>query len=183
MAEAANYLITIDTEAGVLKVEKAAYQATEVNYGVIYAVGGACPNGWSVDDATPLRQNLSNPVEYAANIELKAAPESFKLTTNNNGGFDNQWFFFRDADDAAKISTDATDDRQWSVEEAGLKGVTVNTVANTIVIGAQISAAIQVVDDANLPVEYYNLQGVRVAQPESGLYIRVQGKKAVKIAF
>ena len=36
-------------------------------------------------------------------------------------------------------------------------------------------------DDANAPVEYYNLQGVRVANPESGLYIRVQGKKATKV--
>ena len=38
-----------------------------------------------------------------------------------------------------------------------------------------------VVDEANAPVEYYNLQGVRVANPENGLYIRVQGKKATKV--
>lgn len=38
-----------------------------------------------------------------------------------------------------------------------------------------------VADDANAPVEYYNLQGVRVANPENGLYIRVQGKKATKV--
>lgn len=37
--------------------------------------------------------------------------------------------------------------------------------------------------DENAPVEYYNLQGVRVAQPESGIYIRLQGKKAVKVAL
>lgn len=36
-------------------------------------------------------------------------------------------------------------------------------------------------EDSNAPVEYYNLQGVRVANPESGLYIRVQGKKATKV--
>lgn len=35
--------------------------------------------------------------------------------------------------------------------------------------------------DENAPVEYYNLQGVRVANPESGLYIRRQGSKAVKV--
>ena len=33
------------------------------------------------------------------------------------------------------------------------------------------------VDDANAPVEYFNLQGVRVANPENGLYIRRQGNK------
>lgn len=37
------------------------------------------------------------------------------------------------------------------------------------------------VDGVDAPVEYYNLQGIRVANPESGLYIRRQGKKAVKV--
>ncbi len=35
--------------------------------------------------------------------------------------------------------------------------------------------------DENAPVEYYNLQGVRIAHPERGLYIRVQGNKATKV--
>ncbi len=34
---------------------------------------------------------------------------------------------------------------------------------------------------ANGPAVYYNLQGVRVANPENGLYIRVQGKKVSKV--
>lgn len=38
-----------------------------------------------------------------------------------------------------------------------------------------------VVEDENAPVEYYNLQGVRVANPENGLYIRRQGNKATKV--
>ena len=33
----------------------------------------------------------------------------------------------------------------------------------------------------NAPVEYFNLQGVRVANPENGLYIRRQGNKVEKI--
>lgn len=37
------------------------------------------------------------------------------------------------------------------------------------------------VDDANAPVEYYNLQGVRVQNPENGLYIRRQGKNVTKV--
>jgi len=31
------------------------------------------------------------------------------------------------------------------------------------------------------PVEYYNLQGIRVENPESGLYIRRQGNKSTKV--
>lgn len=36
-------------------------------------------------------------------------------------------------------------------------------------------------DDANAPVVYYNLQGVRVENPSNGIFIRVQGKKTEKI--
>lgn len=36
-------------------------------------------------------------------------------------------------------------------------------------------------NDNDAPVVYYNLQGVRVANPENGLYIRVQGNKATKV--
>lgn len=37
--------------------------------------------------------------------------------------------------------------------------------------------------DQNGPVEYYNLQGIRVANPEHGLYIRRQGNKTPKVSF
>lgn len=37
-----------------------------------------------------------------------------------------------------------------------------------------------VVDDANAPVEYYNLQGVKVVNPSNGIFIKVQGAKATK---
>ncbi|MGM9804220.1 MAG: hypothetical protein ACI308_08605 [Muribaculaceae bacterium] len=35
--------------------------------------------------------------------------------------------------------------------------------------------------DVNAPVEYYNLQGVKVANPENGIFIKKQGAKATKI--
>ena len=37
------------------------------------------------------------------------------------------------------------------------------------------------VEDADAPIEYYNLQGVRVAEPENGIFIRRQGNKATKV--
>lgn len=37
------------------------------------------------------------------------------------------------------------------------------------------------VENVNAPVEYYNFQGVRVANPENGMFIRVQGGKATKV--
>lgn len=38
-----------------------------------------------------------------------------------------------------------------------------------------------VTEDADAPVEYFNLQGVRVANPENGLFIRRQGNKVTKV--
>ena len=37
--------------------------------------------------------------------------------------------------------------------------------------------------DADVPVEYYNLQGIRVDNPSSGIYIRRQGSKATKVVL
>lgn len=39
----------------------------------------------------------------------------------------------------------------------------------------------EIVFDADAPVEYYNLQGVKVAEPANGLYIRRQGAKTEKV--
>ena len=36
-------------------------------------------------------------------------------------------------------------------------------------------------NDANAPVEYYNLQGVKVSNPSNGIFIKVQGKKTEKV--
>lgn len=45
------------------------------------------------------------------------------------------------------------------------------------------TAIVNVVADENAPVEYYNLQGVRVANPTNGLYIKKQGTKTTKVAL
>lgn len=37
------------------------------------------------------------------------------------------------------------------------------------------------IDNSDAPVEYYNLQGMRVSNPENGIFIRRQGNKAVKV--
>ncbi len=38
-----------------------------------------------------------------------------------------------------------------------------------------------IVEDANAAVEYFNLNGIRVANPENGLYIRRAGSKVEKV--
>lgn len=45
----------------------------------------------------------------------------------------------------------------------------------------QVTGVEDVTVDENAPVEYYNLQGVRVDNPENGIYIRRQGSKVSKV--
>lgn len=45
------------------------------------------------------------------------------------------------------------------------------------------SAISEISADENAPVEYFNLQGIRVANPENGLYIRRQGNKVSKVVL
>ena len=57
-----------------------------------------------------------------------------------------------------------------------------NVTDNTIELSnEQYTGIADITVDENAPVEYFNLQGVRVANPENGLYIRRQGGKATKV--
>ena len=51
----------------------------------------------------------------------------------------------------------------------------------TIVMPQGFDSLTGVEIDNNLPVEYFNLQGIKVENPESGIYIRRQGNEAVKV--
>ena len=50
-------------------------------------------------------------------------------------------------------------------------------------LAAEVTGINNVITDAdeNAPVEYYNLQGVKVEKPENGIFIKKQGAKATKI--
>ncbi len=50
-------------------------------------------------------------------------------------------------------------------------------------LGTEATGVAGVAADENAPVEYYNLQGIRVANPEKGIFIKRQGNKATKVAL
>lgn len=63
----------------------------------------------------------------------------------------------------------------WYYQDAKItEGVTSN--GETAIEGVEADEL-----DANAPVVYYNLQGVRVNNPEGGLFIKRQGNKATKV--
>ena len=68
----------------------------------------------------------------------------------------------------------------------GFHHKTQTTYANTRIDDVSIKAAESGVvsvlgDDADVPVEFYNLQGIKVDNPVSGLYIRRQGRTVEKV--
>lgn len=71
--------------------------------------------------------------------------------------------------------------------QIGFRYMSTEEIAGTweiqhIAIIGQIEAGVtDIVVDENAPVEFFNLQGVRVANPENGLYIRKQGNKVSKV--
>lgn len=95
------------------------------------------------------------------------------------------WDIAIDADGNAKISNKGREGAylSWKAYNQNFELVTTDKETGTIQLYASNAAGVNdiVAEDSNAPVEYYNLQGVRVANPENGLYIRVQGKKATKV--
>ena len=70
----------------------------------------------------------------------------------------------------------ATNEVQFTVDNSGRVDINSINVNDPVVTGVE-----DVTVDENAPVEYYNLQGVRVANPENGIYIRRQGSKVSKV--
>lgn len=57
-----------------------------------------------------------------------------------------------------------------------------NTLTRTITI-SKTTGIDGIVAEENAPVEYYNLQGIRVENPANGIFIRRQGNKTTKVAL
>lgn len=184
VAENGNYTITVNTTAMVASVVKSEYTATEITTCSLFMVGSATPNGWSVDQGTPMFQVAETPYIYCAlNQPLKAG--TFKITTAVKGGgtWNGKYWYFRDADDQSKIALDQEGDLQWEITKDANYDVKVNLLDSSIKIEEkdENSAISAVVTEDNSGVVYYNLQGIEVAAPESGLYIVRKGDKTSKI--
>lgn len=67
-------------------------------------------------------------------------------------------------------------DEQWPISKA-MRWF----LDNIKVMASENSGVEGIIVDNDAPVEYFNLQGMRVAEPSNGLYIRRQGKEVKKV--
>ena len=186
VSESANYLITVDTEALTATIVKSAYQDTQITFCSLFMVGGATATGWSVNAAHTMKQDVDQP--YVFKAEKEAFVESdFKLAWAIKG--DENWsakyWYFKDPTDETKMVLGAQGDNQWNITSAGNYDVIANVLDNTISIKSALDGVVAVEADAEAAeAVYYNMQGVRVANPAQGqLVIKVANGKAQKVVL
>lgn len=74
-----------------------------------------------------------------------------------------------------------TDYAKFKIRSANTMYVNPDEENNCLVASTTTSLVENIIDSVAAPVEYFNLQGVKVANPENGLYIRVQGNDVKKV--
>ncbi len=99
------YYVEADLNANTVKLNR---------MDAIYVVGSIKDHAWTLDQYAPLRNSDAEPSVYRGTVEL--ADGDFKLAVDpKDGEWNSNFFLFRNPDTPAAFTTDATDDRKWSV--------------------------------------------------------------------
>ena len=178
--ESANYDIVCNLAEKTVIVTKAAYQVTPLKHTALWMIGSATKGGWSIGEGTIMKQDASNPAKFSVRTELKAG--ELKFGTNVYAGFD-QMFYLRDLTDEGKIVFGG-DDNKWNFTEEATYDVTIDVAAMTVSFTKVDPTAINAVEaTSEAPVTYYTLGGIQVEKPVTGVYVKRQGGKAVKVVI
>lgn len=120
------------------------------------------------------------------------AVQSVKSATGNARSLSFAVYDLETGDELARVNNETSAD-QWAsysarVSEDGKTAQIAAYWANGKKCGLYEfnptgSSAIEEIAADNAPVEYYNLQGVKVANPENGIFVKKQGTKATKVVL
>lgn len=187
VAESANYYVVCNLNDMTISVSKAEYQDNPIRFNALFMVGNATEGGWTPNDGTPLVWGgESDPYKFTWTGELKEG--EFKIETNryNYNAWDGPWYFAGvDGDgniDYSKIVADGTGDRKWQIAEPGKYNIDIDLQKGSIAINKAGTGGIEGIagDNTEAPV-YYNLQGISVANPSNGIFIKKVGNKVSKV--
>lgn len=103
-------------------------------------------------------------------IEVKEWPSAGSWTFVSAGEYDLSAYAGKNIQIGLKYGSTEAGADDWEIKNM------VITNAKTAGVGY-----LTIDGDADAPVYYYDMQGIRVDNPEKGMFIRVQGKKATKV--
>jgi hypothetical protein len=132
---------------------------------------------------------------YNGTTELRIYKSAtLTISANNDGEYINSMELTTSSSFAATVDKGTYANNKWEAKDADGKPVAATSVTFTLTANSRLSTLnvvlgsdptavsnIAVDNTDNAPVEYYNLQGVRVLNPSNGLYIARQGGKSYKI--
>ena len=145
----------------------------------VYIVGH--DNAW--DPARPLEISGTDGVYTIDNVTF--VNTGFKMSTQKGSwdAFNAGVLYVQNAivNEEATITKGSSDDSKISA--TGTFNLTIDLVNMTFLAIDPLTVAIEEVATDNAPIEYYNLQGVKVANPENGIFIKKQGSKTTKVVL
>jgi hypothetical protein len=132
---------------------------------------------------------------YNGTTELRIYKNAtLTISANNDGEYINSMELTTSSSFAATVDKGTYANNKWEAKDADGKPVAATSVTFTLTANSRLSTLnvvlgsdptavsnIAVDNTDNAPVEYYNLQGVRVLNPSNGIYIARQGCKSYKI--
>ena len=162
----------------------------------VYVIGDVEGNGWDPNKGKALDHQGEGVYEIEG-VQISDAGAGFgyfsfaeKLSTSGNWDDLGVRWGPNAADKGIVLGTEDTNltnnwaggTKSWKIA-AGKYNMTLDTENLTLLVVDTATAIESVSVDANAPVEYYNLQGVKVANPENGIFIKKQGAKATKVVL
>ena len=128
---------------------------------------------------------------YKSSSMTITAPDNYYVTKveftpgSDKGNWDLQMASGEKGTFTDKVWTATADDKvssvKFEVPAGGNTYISTITVECTKIPSVPSGVSDMETTDENAPVEYYNLQGLRVLNPENGIYIRRQGSKVTKV--
>lgn len=190
--EDANYKIVCNLNDMTVSVTKFEYQENPIRFNGMWIVGAISPEGWNCGAGLAMQwSGEENPFQFEYEGEIADTGDNgeFKICTNiYNNSWGGPWYHPGvDADGAVdynQMTLDDTDDRKWAIDEPGKYQIEANTLDNTFKITKILPAAIEEIEsDEQGEAVYYNLQGIIVDKPVSGVYVKKAGNKVSKVIF
>lgn len=138
----------------------------------LFIITGDETNGYQIQNNGGYVTLLSNGSYTNVKIDQAESTGAWSFTEMSNGAIKASY------GDVEKFLSFATTYKNFSTDTEESACPVFYRINDNVLTGIEDAMI-----DADAPVEYYNLQGVKVANPENGIFIKRQGGKAIKVVL